>query len=61
MSFGHAIRGSKRGPCEEIPGSPVFKSAWERNVFRVLHRLKYEIEYEPEHFRFSKPYRRAID
>lgn len=23
--------------------------------------LKYEIQYEPEHFRFTEPYRRSID
>ncbi len=61
MSFGHAIRGSKRGPCPELVGSPVFKSGWERNVYRVFCYLKYEVQYEPERFRFPEPYRRSID
>jgi hypothetical protein len=61
MSYGHAIRGSKHGPCPEFADSPVFKSAWERNVYRVFRNLRYEIQYESERFRFPEPYRRSID
>lgn len=48
----------KRGRCEEIVGSPNFKSSWERNVYRVLHRLYDKIEYEPKRFEFKTPYRK---
>lgn len=61
MSYGHAIQGAKRGPCSEIPDSPIFKSTWERNVYRAFLRLGYSVRYEPERFRFPVPYRRSID
>jgi hypothetical protein len=57
------LRSAKAGPCKEIPGSPHFRSSWERNFYRVLLRIypKDRIEYEPQRYTFKKPYRRVLD
>lgn len=51
------------GPCPEIIGSPHFRSAWERNVYRALYKLGYAttILYEPKTFVFPTPYRKCLD
>lgn len=51
-----------RGPCAEIPGSPFFRSTWERNVYRAFLAMGFtEVRYEPITYKFEKPYLRALD
>lgn len=56
------VRVAKHGACDEIEGSPRFRSGWERNVYRFLLRTGWKlINYEKFRFTFDKPFRRAID
>lgn len=56
------VRVARHGHCDEIPGSPRFRSGWERNVYRFLLRTGWRlIEYEAKRYRFKEPYKRAID
>ena len=56
---GHAYY--KKGPCKEIINSPSFRSAWERNVYRVFQFTNHRLQYEIRRYVFDPPYRRTLD